>query len=161
MLNQAKHRTILLQILKELYSNSKTSTRLGFKGGTALYLLYDLNRFSVDLDFDLLESESEQEIEQSLESTLKNFGQIKSLINKRNSIQAILSYSSDSQKIKIDISKRDFGSSYELKNLYGLSLNVMVKEDLFANKLVAASERQSFAIRDIYDIHFMLKNLWT
>jgi len=36
----------------------------------------------------------------------------------------------------------------------------MVKGDMFANKLVDATERNKTANRDFYDINFFLKNNW-
>lgn len=56
MFNKDKHTLIMTQILKDIYSDVTISSLLGFKGGTAAYLFYDLPRFSVDLDFDLLEN---------------------------------------------------------------------------------------------------------
>jgi len=55
MLNREKHQLIMGQILKDIYTNISISSLLGFKGGTCAYFFYDLPRFSVDLDFDLLE----------------------------------------------------------------------------------------------------------
>ena len=52
-LDIATHKTILFQILKDIYSNTAISPYLGFKGGTAALMFYGLDRFSVDLDFDL------------------------------------------------------------------------------------------------------------
>lgn len=49
----AKHKNILLQILKDIYSDTTIAPYLGFKGGTAAHLFYNLNRDSFDLDFDL------------------------------------------------------------------------------------------------------------
>lgn len=60
-LNVPEHKNILLQILKDIYSDTTISPFLGFKGGTAAYMFYDLDRFSVDLDFDLLD-ETKKEI---------------------------------------------------------------------------------------------------
>jgi len=54
-LDIATHNNLLVQILKDIYSDTDISPFLGFKGGTAAYLFYDLPRFSVDLDFDLLD----------------------------------------------------------------------------------------------------------
>ena len=36
----------------------------------------------------------------------------------------------------------------------------MIKQDMFAHKLVAMVERQAKTNRDIFDIHFFLKNNW-
>jgi predicted nucleotidyltransferase component of viral defense system len=53
----SKHRNVLLMILKDIYSDATISPLLGFKDGTALHLFYYLPRFSIDLDFDLLDEE--------------------------------------------------------------------------------------------------------
>ena len=56
MLKQVEiHRNYLVRILKDIYSNPVISPILGFKGGTAVYLLYGLDRFSVDIDLDLID----------------------------------------------------------------------------------------------------------
>ena len=55
MLNKAKHQLLMTQILKEIYSDIEISSTLGFKGGTCAYFFYHLPRFSVDLDFDLIQ----------------------------------------------------------------------------------------------------------
>jgi len=53
------HKNILVRILKDIFSNSAIGPYLGFKGGTAVLLFYNLSRFSVDLDFDLLDESKE------------------------------------------------------------------------------------------------------
>ena len=42
-----KHKFKMLQILKEVFSDSDLADCLAFKGGTALMFFYDLPRFSV------------------------------------------------------------------------------------------------------------------
>ena len=58
-LDYSIHKNIQLQILKEIYTDTTISSHLGFKGGTAALMFYALNRFSVDLDFDLLNQADE------------------------------------------------------------------------------------------------------
>ena len=160
MLDINTHRSLLLQILKEVYSNTTLGPVLGFKGGTASYLFYDLNRFSVDLDFDLLEESKEGYIFERIGEIVTGFGKLKEKFNKRFTLFFVISYSEKHQNIKIEINKRPFGSNYELKNYLGISMLVMVKEDMFAHKLVALDERKKIANRDIFDIWFYLKNNW-
>ncbi|MDD9899200.1 MAG: nucleotidyl transferase AbiEii/AbiGii toxin family protein [Candidatus Melainabacteria bacterium] len=155
MLNAAKHRSILLDILKDIYDDTSIHSILGFKGGTALYFFYDLNRFSVDLDFDLLDLDAAEQVYDTLSRILVKHGELKSSLNKRNSIQFLLSYDSCSQNIKVDIFKRNFGSSYEIQYALGLSMNVMKIEDMFAHKLIALTDRAKPAVRDMYDLYFM------
>ena len=55
MVDINRHRFFLVQILKDIYTDLELANCLGFKGGNALMFLYDLPRFSVDLDFNLLD----------------------------------------------------------------------------------------------------------
>lgn len=160
MINIKTHKNILLQILKDIYTDISISSLLGFKGGTACYLFYDLPRFSVDLDFDLLDSKKEKFVFEKIEKILENYGKIKEKTNKHYTLFFVLSYQRELQNIKIEISKRSFGSSYEIKNYLGISMLVMKKEDLLAHKMVALLERKRPANRDLFDLWFFLKNNW-
>ena len=154
------HRTILLQILKDIYTDTTLGPVLGFKGGTAAHFFYDLGRFSVDLDFDLLDETKEDYVFEKIENILKGFGTIKDNYKKRHTLFFVLSYDDKSQNIKVEINRRSFGSRYELKNYLGISMLVMIKEDMFAHKLVAMLERTNIANRDVFDVWFFLKNNW-
>ncbi|MCR4396005.1 MAG: nucleotidyl transferase AbiEii/AbiGii toxin family protein [Candidatus Saccharicenans sp.] len=72
----------------------------------------------------------------------------------------VLSYDERAQNIKVEISQRTFSSRYELKNYLGIPMLVMLREDMFAHKLVARLERTKAANRDVYDVWFFLKNRW-
>jgi|WetSurMetagenome_2_1015567.scaffolds.fasta_scaffold17978_3 predicted nucleotidyltransferase component of viral defense system len=154
------HRNYIVRILKDIYTKPGISSLLGFKGGTAAYLLYGLDRFSVDIDLDLLAPEKSEDVFSALENILKSYGTIKEKHKKKNTLFFMLSYDSETQNIKVEISTRNFNSRYELKNFLGLSLNVMVKEDMFAHKLVALYERKGKSARDIYDVNYFLKCNW-
>ena len=39
------HKTMLIRILKDIYTDQDLAPLLGFKGGTAAYLFYNLGRF--------------------------------------------------------------------------------------------------------------------
>lgn len=158
--NYAKHKTILLQILKDIYSNPAIAPYLGFKGGTAAYLFYGLNRDSFDLDFDLLDESKEELIFEKIQEIVKKYGRIIESKIKKFNLLNILSYDLESQNIKIEVNKRNFGSKFELKTLLGISMLVMVKEDMFANKLMAMIERVGKTSRDIYDVWYFLNNHW-
>jgi len=47
---------------------------LGFKGGTAAMLFYGLPRFSVDLDFDLLDSDKKELVLEKISQLLPRYG---------------------------------------------------------------------------------------
>ncbi|MFH1222909.1 MAG: nucleotidyl transferase AbiEii/AbiGii toxin family protein [Pseudomonadota bacterium] len=160
MLDIVTHKTLLIQILKEICSDVSLGPVLGFKGGTAAFIFYDLGRFSVDLDFDLLDAEKEDLVFSRLDTILTRFGTVKERYNKRNTILFVISYDDKYQNIKVEVSKRTFNSKYTLKNYLGVSVLTMVKEDMFAHKLVAMLERQGNTNRDIYDVWFFLKNNW-
>ena len=160
MLNIETHRTILIQILKDIYTDTSLSSALGFKGGTVLYLFYNLSRFSVDLDFDLLDESKEDFVYEKIAQIIERFGIVKEKYKKRYTLFYILSYENKAQNVKVEISRRSFSSKYEIKNYFGISMQVMVKEDMFAHKLVALLERKRTANRDIFDVWFMLKNRW-
>lgn len=160
MLKIPEHKNILLQILKDIYSDASIASFLGFKGGTAAYLFYNLPRFSVDLDFDLIDEEKEEQVFKKIEEIIKSYGEVKEKKVKRFNLFFLLSYSKEAQNIKIEVNRRFFGSRYEIKTYLGISMLVMTKEDMFAHKLMAMYERMGKASRDIYDVWFFLKNNW-
>ena len=160
MLDRNVHKTILLQILKDIYTDTSLGPILGFKGGTAANFFYDLGRFSVDLDFDLLKSDKDIFVFENVASILQAYGTIKEKYRKKNTLLFIISYDEKSQNIKVEINCRAFGSRYELKNYFGISMLIMTKSDMFAHKLVAVLERKKTANRDVYDIWHFLKNRW-
>ncbi len=156
-LDISKHKNILLKILKDIYSNTSIAPLLGFKGGTALYLFYNLPRFSLDLDFDLLDEKKEGFVFQKILELVKEYGKIKDKRKKRFSLFILISYEEKAPNIKIEINLRPFGSKYEIKSYLGIPMKVMKIEDIFAHKLVAMFERFGKANRDIFDSWFLLK----
>lgn len=159
-LDYSIHKNIQLQILKEIYSDTTLAPHLGFKGGTAALMFYDLDRKSVDLDFDLLDENKEKEVFGKVLKIAQGYGEIRESRIKRFNLIIILSYDPKAQNIKIEVNRRKFGSRYELRTLLGISMLVMVKEDMFANKLMAMCERVGKTSRDVFDVYFFMKNNW-
>ena len=157
-LNIPTHKTVLFQILKDIYSNSPVAPFLGFKGGTAAVLFYGLDRFSVDLDFDLLDEGRENEIFERIQKIVAKHGVIKESHIKRFSLFCLVSYEDQGRNIKVEVNRRQFGSHYEIKTYLGVSMLVMTPADMFAHKLIAMSERIGKTSRDIYDVWFFLQN---
>jgi predicted nucleotidyltransferase component of viral defense system len=157
VLDISKHRNVLLKILKDIYSDEGISFLLGFKGGTCINLFYGLLRYSLDLDFDLLDKEKEDLVFEKILEISYRYGEIKDKEKKRFSLFLLLSYEKGSPNIKIEINTRDFGSRYEIKPYLGIPIKVMVLEDMVAHKLVAMYERLGKANRDIFDVWFLLK----
>ena len=159
----ATHRTLLIHLLKDIFTDQELAPALGFKGGTAAYLFYGLGRFSVDLDFDLLDPDKEEIVFEKLTSILKEYGVLKEARKKRYSLFYLLSYDNkmhNAYNIKIDVNRRNFGSAYEVKSYLGISMNVMVREDMAAHKMVAMFERMGTTNRDIFDVWFFLQHQW-
>ncbi|MDO8527634.1 MAG: nucleotidyl transferase AbiEii/AbiGii toxin family protein [Deltaproteobacteria bacterium] len=159
-LDAARHKNILIQILKDISTDTSISPFLGFKGGTAVYMFYGLDRFSVDLDFDLLDDTQEEYIFERIGKILAAHGTLKEARKKRYSLFFLLSYEDKAHNIKVEVNRRKFGSKFEIKSYLGISMQVMVQEDMFAHKLVAMVERMGRTNRDIYDVWFFLKNRW-
>lgn len=154
------HKNILFQILKDIYSDTTIAPLLGFKDGTAALMFFELSRFSVDLDFDLLDESKEDYIFERIEQIARKYGSIREMERKRFNLLFVLSYEDKARKIKIEINRRAFGSHYELKTNLGVSMLVMVKEDMFAHKLMTMHERVGKTSRDIYDVWFFLEHRW-
>lgn len=159
-LDTAKHKNILIKILKDIYTDISIAPLLGFKGGTAAYLFYELSRASLDLDFDLLDESKEDYVFEKMEEIAKQYGQIKEHRKKRFNLFLVLSYENDAPNIKVEINRREFGSKYEVKSYLGISMKVMIQEDMFAHKLVAMYERMGKANRDIFDVWFFGQKDW-
>jgi len=152
------HKTFLFQILKEIYTDTNIAPFLGFKGGTAAFMFYGLDRFSVDLDFDLLDISQEDRVFETVLKILQKFGTLKETHKKRFILFFVLSYGDKTHNIKVEINRRQFGSRYEIKTYLGVPMQVMVLEDMFAHKLIAMTERIEKTSRDIYDVWFFLNS---
>ncbi len=160
MLDQNKHKAILSNILKDIYKNKDLGLALGFKGGTACYLFYELPRFSTDLDFNLLNQDKIEFVYGKIQEILSNYGVITDKFLKQNTIFLLLTYAKEERKVKIEISKRDFEDKFEIVDYFGVSIKTMKKEYIFAHKLVAISDRKKIASRDLFDIDYFLKMGW-
>ena len=158
MVDINKHRFFLFQILKEIYEDKELSGILGFKGGTALMFFYDLPRFSVDLDFNLLNSSKEDMVYEKVRKIILKHGSIHDEAKKFYGINCALDYGMRERKLKVEISNRNYDDRYEIKNLLGVNMQVMVAPDMFAHKLCAVLDRSSITNRDIFDCWFFMNN---
>ena len=162
MLNKEKHKFVMVQILKDIYSDVEISSLLGFKGGTAAYLFYDLPRFSVDLDFDLLDpTEKNQDLLfEKIGKILAKYGEIKDEQKKFVTIFFALSYVAGEHQIKVEINTRPTGAHYEMLSYLGIPMLVAEKDSMLGGKLMALGGRKIFAVRDLFDMQFFLKQGW-
>lgn len=166
MLNKEKHQLIMGQILKDIYADISMSSLLGLKGGTCAYFFYGLPRFSVDLDFDMLEQSEEKQkiISDKIAVILKKYGQVKDHYVKKHTLFSLLSYGNEDHNIKIEINIRklvaDVRSHYEAREYLGILVLVAQKDYLFGGKLVALTSRLKPVMRDVFDADYFAKNRW-
>lgn len=117
---------------------------------------HDLPRFSVDLDFDLLDAEKEDYVYEKIRKIVLKHGRIFDEAKKFYGLLLVLDYGTGERKLKLEISNRMFNSRYELKNLFGFNVRVMMESDMFAHKLCALLDRNAITNRDIFDTWFFL-----
>lgn len=154
--------------LNQLYKLSKTK-KIIFKGGTAIHLIYKAPRFSEDLDFTVIMSETEfLEVLTKVFSALENEGQIsfkerKTLTGKRFLLSATLPDATLRSFINLDFSFRE--QVFEIENshlkpeypiLFTSEVSHMSKNEIISEKIRAIMHRQKG--RDIYDLWFLLAN---
>ena len=136
-----KHKFFMLQLLKDIFSDSLLSSVLAFKGGTATMFFHNLPRFSTDLDFKLLNPEKGTEVYERVRNIVLKYGKIYDEAFKHYGIIIVL----------------DYDNHYEILNYLGLQMRVLVKEDMFAHKLCALLDRTEITGRDVFDCWFFLK----
>ena len=156
MIDVNRHKFFLVQILKEIYSDIELANCLGFKGGTALMFFYDLPRFSVDLDFNLIDLSKESVVYDKVQKIVLKYGKIFDQAMKFYGLIIVLDYGVGERKLKVEISNRVWDNQYEMKNLLGINVRVMVAPDMFAHKLCAILDRSEITNRDIFDTWFFM-----
>lgn len=158
-------------MLFSLYSN--LSEELVFKGGTALYKIYKLNRFSEDLDFTLNHKIGVEKISSKIISDLMLLGikgkikeakESSSEINVRFLLNGPLYRGNKETQcfIPLNMSKREHTllepKKEMITSLYreipNFEVFVMEEEEILAEKIRTIFQRQK--PRDIYDIWFLL-----
>ncbi|MFA6787632.1 MAG: hypothetical protein WCR58_10510 [Bacteroidales bacterium] len=104
-------------------------------------VLWDAVRFEVDLDFNLLKTEQESMVDEKLRQILLKYGSLHDEALKFHGIILVLDYGMGERKLKVEISNRRFADRYEVKNLLGVNMKLMVAADMFAHKLCALLDR--------------------
>ena len=151
-----KHELNIRKILKWLFT-SNVSDCLWFKWGTLTYLCYWLDRFSTDIDIDILDLKKEQEIIDSVRKILYSLWDVKNETLWKTIHRWIFRYDERSMNIKVEFNKRvRKANTYDIQNIDSIDIHCMTKDSIFWNKLVALYERMKN--RDLYDVNFFLKN---
>jgi len=154
MLDRIQHELTFKKILRDLYQNKNLQAKLAFKGGTCLYMFYNLDRFSTDLDFNIIGNDFNPE---EVTKILKGYLEIEEY-NKHYTYFWLGSYEKGKQKIKVEMSKRNYPDNYANVDFYGLTIPTLSKDSMFAHKLCAITDRKKVVNRDLYDAYFMFKN---
>lgn len=152
MLNKQEHENYMKQILKEIYT-SEIKEYLAFKWWTLVYFQYWLDRFSTDIDLDLLDISQKAMVIDKIREILIMLWEIKNE-TVGDTHRWIFRYDTGvTMNIKVELNSRVWeNNTYEILDIQNLYIKSMTKDSIFANKLVALSER--FANRDLYDINF-------
>lgn len=146
----------MAQILSLIFKDKELCNALAFKGGTSLMFFHNLNRFSTDLDFNLLVPEKLDIVYDKVRAILARFGTIDDEAKKLYGPVLVLNYGKGERMLKVEISTRQYPNHYEMLSLAGTDIRVMIMPDMFAHKLCAMGERLS--PRDIFDVWFFLQN---
>lgn len=154
MLNRQRHEQVLKNILRDIYTTPSLQGKLAFKGGTCLYMFYGLDRFSVDLDFNVTAQDFPDEVISKIISTYLTIDDQK---QKYFTWLWLGSYEKGSPKVKIEINKREFPDTYVNMDFYGVTIPTMSPDCMFAHKLCAITDRSKLQNRDLFDAHFMFK----
>ena len=118
---------------------------------------YDLPRFSVDLDFNLLDKSKEKQVYEKIRHILLKYGKITDESIKFYGAVIVLDYGIGERKLKIEISNRQGNEQYEIKNLLGIHVKTMISPDMFAHKICALLDRTEVTNRDIFDSYFFMQ----
>jgi hypothetical protein len=156
------HKSYLNRLLIEIIDRPTLAHNLAFKGGTCCSMLGYLDRFSVDLDFDILKNANETVLRNEFHQVFDYLGfKIAGEFDKVLFFQ--LRYPNDPGKhntMKVSSSNLEIKSNqYKVQYFPEIDrlMNSQTIETMFSNKLVAITDRyelhQTVAGRDIYDIH--------
>ena len=160
---EALHKAMLYRLLTAILDEKELAAGICFKGGTCAAMLGWLDRFSIDLDFDLTPSADKQKLRRILVHVFPTIGftiaekakkelyfilKYPSAPGNRNSVKlSIVDY-----RVKANVYKPEYLTEIQR---YALCQS---RETMFANKLVAVTDRfkkhHTIAGRDIYDIHY-------
>ena len=145
----------MTQVLLAVFRDKELSRLLAFKGGTSLLMFHALNRFSTDLDFNLLDPTQTKLVYDRLKTIVAKYGTIDDEAMKFFGLIFVMSYAKGERMLKIEVSNRQYDNHYETINLLGTDIRVMTMPDMFAHKLCALGER--ITPRDVYDVCYFLQ----
>jgi len=145
----------------EWMKNKGFLEKLIFGGGTMLRLCYDLNRFSIDLDFWTYRIKDFDNYYQKVSSELSNSYELTDSAIKFYTMLFEIRKSKQTGKLKIEIRKNKNEFDFQEKIAFSrysnkqVLLKVFTLEQMMKNKVAAFLDRKE--IRDAYDMEFIAK----
>jgi len=147
-------------ILFHLYKNTNA---LVFKGGTALYKLYHMPRFSEDLDFTLIEEFDTAGLIEKIAEKLDVRTEVKSMKDSQLFKLRFKGMLTESNTVRIDISiKNKVLKGFDVKgyvpeyiDINPFSLRVLKPDEMITEKVHSILAREK--ARDVYDLFFLLR----
>lgn len=159
----AIHKAWLYRLLSAILDDLDLSGQIYFKGGTCAAMLGFLDRFSIDLDFDVNIKADKKMINRKL---LMIFNRLDLKLKQKSSktMFYLLKYQSALElrnTLKLSLIDLEIKTNI-YQTLYLSEINryakCQTKETMFANKLVAITDRyyknKTIAGRDLYDVHY-------
>jgi predicted nucleotidyltransferase component of viral defense system len=156
------HKSYLHRLLMEIVDQPLLAQALAFKGGTCASMLGYLDRFSVDLDFDVLEGTYEDKLRKLFHQVFNHLGFLVTLEFDKVLFFQLRFPSSPGKRNTLKVSASNIivkANQYKVQYFPEIArlFNSQTVETMFANKLVAITDRytqhKSIAGRDVYDIH--------
>ena len=165
----ALHEKREIQFLEQIVSDPVLALHLAFKGGTALRLVYLSDRYSDDLDFDLIGKNppSTEEVFDLLMKIVDKQGlEVVDSKVKRSTILIAVREPGWKRRLKIEVSHLPYpkGIPTVVKNVvtpvYSSSVNVLTYPlpVLFSGKILAVIGRKNPTPRDLYDLFWFLSH---
>lgn len=156
LFDQNVHKRYLSLLLTELVK--AFPEKIAFKGGTCAYFFYNLPRFSLDLDFDILREFSVKDVDLFRE-VISRHGQAREFRDKQNTLFCLFDYEKGHPNIKIELNRRVWKNNV-YKPVWFLGVPVAIADEATAltNKLVALTDRKNAVARDLYDCWYFLKS---
>jgi predicted nucleotidyltransferase component of viral defense system len=156
------HKSQLHRLLMEIVDQPLMAQTLAFKGGTCAAMLGFLDRFSVDLDFDVLKNADETALRTVFHQVFDQLGFSVTLEYDMVLLFQLRYPSSPGKRSTLKVSASNIrveANQYKVQYFQEIDrlINSHTIETMFANKLVAVTDRytqhKTLAGRDIYDIH--------
>jgi len=139
-----------------------------FKGGTALYKIYNLPRFSEDLDFSLIEHISSDDAEKIIKEIAENSSnfKIRSIKTTKGSLLIKINCNGILTKqntLRIDINfKNEIIKGFNVRNYISdyidinpFSIRILKPEEMISEKIHSILNREK--ARDLYDLFFLIR----